>query len=330
MAEEDIDALAAAAHGFVGADLAAICDEAAMAALRRVIATRQHASSSAQPSASKQLSPVTRGSTQVTQASPQVSQASPQVVEQVSAVQQQAGRLHANESSQSPAEALNVCTVQQQATVQPRQAVHQQHPAPRPAGQHASFSSDQDNQSVVCTQQAAHSQSRSEGQVRVCANAEDSSGGQQQLHPGGVTSEAESQASSAVAAGSELQITLADFRVAETRVRPSAMREVALEVCCCFTATAVFTLVCLTSPSIAAAAAAAAAAVMIPVTHSTTNSKNASQMQHHAPMKRCCMGDTYLSRSCLSHAMTTTVTVATLRQTQSLAACLAGLLRLSY
>ena len=40
--EEDIDALAAAAHGFVSADLAAVCDEAAMAALRRIIASRQH------------------------------------------------------------------------------------------------------------------------------------------------------------------------------------------------------------------------------------------------------------------------------------------------
>ena len=44
MAEEDIDALAAAAHGFVGADLAAVCDEAAMAALRRIIASKQHSS----------------------------------------------------------------------------------------------------------------------------------------------------------------------------------------------------------------------------------------------------------------------------------------------
>lgn len=42
--EEDIDALAAAAHGFVSADLAAVCDEAAMAALRRIIASRQHPS----------------------------------------------------------------------------------------------------------------------------------------------------------------------------------------------------------------------------------------------------------------------------------------------
>ncbi|KAL0050804.1 hypothetical protein WJX82_007459 [Trebouxia sp. C0006] len=53
VAEEDIDALAAAAHGFVGADLAAICDEAAMAALRRVIAARQ-SSPAVQHPASKQ------------------------------------------------------------------------------------------------------------------------------------------------------------------------------------------------------------------------------------------------------------------------------------
>ena len=44
LAEEDIDALAAAAHGFVGADLAAVCDEAAMAALRRIIASKQRSS----------------------------------------------------------------------------------------------------------------------------------------------------------------------------------------------------------------------------------------------------------------------------------------------
>lgn len=42
LADKDIDALAAAAHGFVGADLAAVCDEAAMAALRRIIAFKQH------------------------------------------------------------------------------------------------------------------------------------------------------------------------------------------------------------------------------------------------------------------------------------------------
>lgn len=44
LAEEDIDALAAAAHGFVGADLAAVCDEAAMAALRRIIASKKQLS----------------------------------------------------------------------------------------------------------------------------------------------------------------------------------------------------------------------------------------------------------------------------------------------
>ena len=49
--EADIDALAAAAHGFVGADLAAVCDEAAMAALRRIIASKQHPSPSPLPHA---------------------------------------------------------------------------------------------------------------------------------------------------------------------------------------------------------------------------------------------------------------------------------------
>ncbi len=38
LSHDDISRLAAAAHGFVGADLAALCNEAAMAALRRVIA----------------------------------------------------------------------------------------------------------------------------------------------------------------------------------------------------------------------------------------------------------------------------------------------------
>ena len=49
--EADIDVLAAAAHGFVGADLAAVCDEAAMAALRRIIASKQHPSPSPLPNA---------------------------------------------------------------------------------------------------------------------------------------------------------------------------------------------------------------------------------------------------------------------------------------
>lgn len=43
--EEDMRALAASCHGFVGADLAALCQEAAMCALRRVVQHRQQAGS---------------------------------------------------------------------------------------------------------------------------------------------------------------------------------------------------------------------------------------------------------------------------------------------
>lgn len=38
VADEQVEKLARAAHGFVGADLAALCSEAAMTALRRVVA----------------------------------------------------------------------------------------------------------------------------------------------------------------------------------------------------------------------------------------------------------------------------------------------------
>lgn len=38
VSEEQLVRLARAAHGFVGADLAALCSEAAMTALRRVVA----------------------------------------------------------------------------------------------------------------------------------------------------------------------------------------------------------------------------------------------------------------------------------------------------
>jgi SpoVK/Ycf46/Vps4 family AAA+-type ATPase len=39
--EEDIQHLAAVTHAYVGADLAALCQEAAMCALRRVVTQRQ-------------------------------------------------------------------------------------------------------------------------------------------------------------------------------------------------------------------------------------------------------------------------------------------------
>ena len=50
--------------------------------------------------------------------------------------------------------------------------------------------------------------------------------------------------SSANHAGWGLQVTLADFRVAETRVQPSAMREVALEVCPCMELSACIFVLC--------------------------------------------------------------------------------------
>ena len=40
LSEEDIQGLAASAHGFVGADVAALCQEATMFALRRIVKAR--------------------------------------------------------------------------------------------------------------------------------------------------------------------------------------------------------------------------------------------------------------------------------------------------
>ncbi len=48
--DEDVCALAAASHGYVGADLAALCQEAAMCALRRVVRHRQSAQSTTEAS----------------------------------------------------------------------------------------------------------------------------------------------------------------------------------------------------------------------------------------------------------------------------------------
>ena len=41
LAEEDVRKLAAASHGYVGADISALCQEAAMCALRRHVAARR-------------------------------------------------------------------------------------------------------------------------------------------------------------------------------------------------------------------------------------------------------------------------------------------------
>ena len=49
VAEEQVAKLARAAHGFVGADLAALCSEAAMTALRRVVAAATAAGAPSDP-----------------------------------------------------------------------------------------------------------------------------------------------------------------------------------------------------------------------------------------------------------------------------------------
>lgn len=41
LGDAEVAGLAAAAHGFVGADLAALCEEAALAALRRAVAAKR-------------------------------------------------------------------------------------------------------------------------------------------------------------------------------------------------------------------------------------------------------------------------------------------------
>ena len=49
LSEEELQDLAATAHGFVGADLAALTQEASLAALRRVIAARASSQSASAP-----------------------------------------------------------------------------------------------------------------------------------------------------------------------------------------------------------------------------------------------------------------------------------------
>ena len=49
LAEGDVEAVAAASHGYVGADISALCQEAAMHALSRHVAARQLQGSGAAP-----------------------------------------------------------------------------------------------------------------------------------------------------------------------------------------------------------------------------------------------------------------------------------------
>ena len=151
LSEEEIDNLAAAAHGFVGADLAAICNEAAMAALRRYI------------TASK--GPLARGHAATTQAA-------------------QDPAFPDNRTPSSPA-------VRSSAAAGPT--------SPTPAQHEAKL-----HQQPSLWGAAAGADCRA------------------------ATNEVSQQDRAA-----DLRVTLADFKVAETRVQPSAMREVGLEVHCC-------------------------------------------------------------------------------------------------
>ena len=282
LAEEDIDALAAAAHGFVGADLAAICDEAAMAALRRVIAARR-SPPAAQHLQSKQ---------------PQHELPGPTHREEHKEEQVQASSLQAAQDTQAVTQATHAHGSQQHSIREVKAQARQQQPhtAQQSPGMPTSLagegrlqpgSHDSHLNLQGLSQDISALQISETEQVKVCANAEDLCGhgrvavlgegaaaglavesssapagqGETQAErpklqadradPGAgaaglqgskiqpQSEEAEVQAGKAElqarqaelqAGKAELVITLADFRVAETRVRPSAMREVALEV----------------------------------------------------------------------------------------------------
>ena len=266
MAEEDIDALAAAAHGFVGADLAAICDEAAMAALRRVIAARRSPPAVQHPG-SKQPRYEVQGPSQ-TGKHLQLRASSLQAAQDIQA---------ANQATDAPgSQQQSITELKPQARQQHLDATQQSTGTPTTLGsddklQLASYDRHLSLQQL--SQDISALQITELEQVRVCANAEDLSGQRRQAVPGeGAAADSAVQSSSAQAGQAETQvrrvdmqpdradphaggvalqgsktqppseeaelqagkaellITLADFRVAETRVRPSAMREVALEV----------------------------------------------------------------------------------------------------
>lgn len=283
LAEEDIDTLAAAAHGFVGADLAAICDEAAMAALRRVIAARRSPPAVHHPQSQQ----------------PHHEVQGPSHREQYKGQQLQDSSHQAAQGIQAGNQATDVHIFQQQSITELKPQARQQHPGAvqQSAGMLTSVDGEDSLQPAshdshlnlqALSQDISALQISETEQVRVCANAEDLSGQQQQAvsGEGAAASDSAVQSSSAQAGQAESQvessdlqadgaepdaggaglqnsktqpqsregepkgrnaelqarqaelqggmaellITLADLRVAETRVRPSAMREVALEV----------------------------------------------------------------------------------------------------
>ena len=208
-----MDALAAAAHGFVGADLAAICDEAAMAALRRIITFKQSRPTGTLPPCLQH---------------PPTQQADvPQLDHAVTGTPPAPGR-----DPHSHRQPDGLIAEQQlhdgASTAEHDQAYHVSPSRMLPIA-HAADS----NTSVLAAeaeheavQNAAPPDARASPQP-VHAHA---------LHKDGNHSLKQHETASSLKADnlelgqSTMQIMLADVKVAETRVRPSAMREVALEV----------------------------------------------------------------------------------------------------
>ncbi|KAL0025898.1 hypothetical protein WJX77_000494 [Trebouxia sp. C0004] len=278
LAEEDIDALAAAAHGFVGADLTAICDEAAMAALRRVIAARRSPPAVQTPGSKQPQHELQGPSHRGKQMGEQWQTSSHQISQDVQAVTQ---ATDAHSSQQQ-----SIAAIKPQARQQHWDAAQQSAGMPASLGEDMLQPASHDSHLALqgLSQDISMLQMTEVEQVRVCANAEDLSGQGRQAVPGEDAAASPTVVSSSAQVGqaeiqvetdtsrkvnlhpdradpcageaglqgskteqseegelqggkaelqagkAELVITLADFRVAETRVRPSAMREVALEV----------------------------------------------------------------------------------------------------
>lgn len=204
LTEEDIHALAAAAHGFVGADLAAICNEAAMAALRRHIktaggdaeSTAAHDTTARQSAGLKKQSP---GSTIF--ASPANNTHS-------------SGAVTALRTPRDPVPAS-----QNTGSVIMQESVTQQ-----PASQNLADNM-HDSSSLALATPTPHQQDRyqqQEASQQRCTEDTPAASVDENAIP--LIKQAEQDQTAA------LRVTLADFRVAETRVQPSAMREVGLEV----------------------------------------------------------------------------------------------------
>ena len=225
LTEKEVDALAAAAHGFVGADLAALCDEAAMAALRRVIASKQHVPSVLRSPPLQPPQPPQHASLdQQHPAGPNLQLAArgqqpSDTGSQISGSEQGQQRQVAYPSAESGAEGI-----EQQA--QDAACHSSRGESVRPESESDSSLVPANVASVAQT--ARPGDSAAAGQpLHAAADAHDTSRQHRMSQPEAALN---CNPGGHRHGQSALQLTLADFRVAETRVRPSAMREVALEV----------------------------------------------------------------------------------------------------